>query len=71
MQFNQGKDHTMKTTEIIMNGEAGSFMGISGMRAEVFMTQAGNEITESRVMETMFMSDRIRRCLVTIISNYA
>ncbi|KAJ8867275.1 hypothetical protein PR048_031074, partial [Dryococelus australis] len=61
VEMNQGKDHTMKTVQALMPADAGSFMGINSHRAAVYLMQAGNDISKSRVVNSFFKFENFSR----------
>ncbi|XP_066991727.2 CD109 antigen isoform X2 [Anabrus simplex] len=59
--MNQGKDHTKQSVEAVMNAEAGAFMGIQAQRSSAYRIQAGNDISKSRVMASLYLLENSSR----------
>ncbi|XP_014256603.1 CD109 antigen-like [Cimex lectularius] len=67
--LNQGKDHKGDIVEIIVSGDEGAYISVNSVRAIAYKLQAGNELSMSRMTESLMAFERFKSHLNKVERN--
>uniref|UniRef100_A0A1B6EA02 Alpha-2-macroglobulin domain-containing protein n=1 Tax=Clastoptera arizonana TaxID=38151 RepID=A0A1B6EA02_9HEMI len=67
LELNTGKDYKAERVEIRVSGDVGAFIGVNSLRAVSYLMQAGNQLTESRVADSLMSFENFYRSIQKVV----
>ena len=61
LHLNTGKDFKGDMVEMIVSGDEGAYICAHSVRSSIYFMQAGNEMTESRILNSLFALENFKK----------